>query len=74
MSNVVKLERKPEWLFSVDVYRDPDGQLVCVLADARTSLIEREDAPADALQQMADMIHEGLGRMRANAEMLRHDR
>lgn len=74
MSNVVKLERKPEWLFSVDVYRDPDGQLVCVLADARTSLIEREGEPADKAQDFADMIEQGLGRMRANAEMLRHDR
>jgi hypothetical protein len=74
MSNVVKLERKPEWLFSVDIYRDPDGKLVCVLADARTSLIESQDTPADALHQMANMIESGLVRMRDNAEMLRHDR
>jgi len=74
MSNVVKLERKPEWLFSVDVYRDPDGQLVCVLADARTSIIEQEGEPADKLLRFANMIEDGLDRMRANAEMLRHDR
>lgn len=74
MSNVIKLERKPEWQFSVDVYRDPDGELVCVLTDARTSLIEREGEPADKAQDFADMIEQGLGRMRANAEMLRHDR
>lgn len=71
IADVVKLERKPEWLFSVDVYRDPDGQLVCTLADARTSIIEQEGEPTRKLLWFADMIEEGLGRMRANAEALR---
>lgn len=69
--NVVKLERKPEWLFSVDVYRDPDGQLVCMLADARTSIIEQDGDPRSKLLRFANMIEDGLGRMRANAEALR---
>lgn len=70
-ADVVKLERKPEWLFSVDVYRDPDGQLVCALSDARTSIIEQDGGPRSKLLRFADMIEDGLGRMRANAEALR---
>ncbi len=69
--NVVKLERKPVWQSSFDLYRDPDGKIVVVLTDARTSWIEGPGSPATKLHTMADMIEEGLERMRENAQALR---
>jgi hypothetical protein len=72
MGEIVKLERKPEWLASFDLYRDPDGQLVCVLMDARTSLVESQpSASHEKLLLVADMVESGLGRMRANALTLK---
>lgn len=68
--NVVHLERKPLWQASFDLYRDPDGKLVVVLTDARTSWIEGPGSPATKLHSMAFMVEEGLERMRDNAQAL----
>lgn len=61
-----------QWQFTVDVFRRPDGTMAARLADARASLIESgETASHVKLHEIADMLHQSLQAMRADAESLK---
>lgn len=73
VGTIIDLPRPQDvWQFSVDVYRRPDGQMAARLSDARTSLIESGDkAPHEKMREIADMLEQSIGPMRADAEALR---
>lgn len=61
-----------QWQFSVDVERRPDGKLVAVLVDARTSLIESgSQEPHIKLNEIASLLEEAIVVMREEASKLR---
>ena len=74
MSGIVIQLRPPqdEWQFTVEVVRRPDGALHARLVDARISLIEQgDDPPHTKLHEIADMLSQAIGPMRADAESLK---
>lgn len=73
MADIIEL-RKPEdqWQFTVEVVRRPDGQMAAHLVDARVSLIESgETASHLKLHEIANMLEQAIGPMRADAEALK---
>ena len=68
--NVFKLPPQETWLFSVDVYRKPDGTLVARLTDMRSSEIERHNNPRQALISIADRLKDAADGMASEAMMI----
>jgi hypothetical protein len=65
-------EPKDEWQFTVEVVRRPDGQLHARLLDARQSLIEAGESESHKkLHEIAEILSQSIGLMRADAEMLK---
>ncbi|MDP2410331.1 MAG: hypothetical protein Q8M26_08600 [Pseudolabrys sp.] len=73
MAKVIELPKPgDQWQFTVDVVRRPDGQMAARLVDARTSLIESGDTESHRkLHEIADLLEQSVGAMRADAEMLK---
>lgn len=60
------------WQFTVEVVRRADGQHAARLVDCRTSLIESGDSePSRKLHELANLLEQAIGPMRADAEALK---
>lgn len=73
MAKIIELPKPTDqWQFTVEVVRRPDGQMAAKLIDARTSLIESgETDSCHKLHEIADLLEQAIGPMRADAEMLK---
>lgn len=61
-----------QWQFTVEVVLRPDGKYAAILVDCRASLIESGDTEPDKkLHELADILEQSIGPMRANAESLK---
>lgn len=72
-AKVIELPKPADqWQFTVDVVRRPDGTFAARLVDARTSLIESGETESSAkLHEIANMLEQSVGPMRADAECLK---
>ena len=69
MSNVIRFPNDEQWLFSVDVWRRPDGLLEARLTDARKSLIEAEPQSSRLkLLNIVEMLSLATANMREAAK------
>ncbi len=70
MSNVISLPVSDRWLFSVDVFRKPDGTHVARLSDMRASAIRSSEEPRHALLRLASELRDAADGMEQEAHQI----
>lgn len=71
MAEIVHLQPRDQWQFSVDIVKKPDGKLVAELTDARSSIWDPEVQPAERLNALAKMLEQSAEGMRATAQAVK---
>ena len=71
MADIIPLQPRDQWQFSVDIVKKPDGKLVAELTDARASIWDPEVTPADRLNAMAKMLEQSAEGMRTMAQAVK---